>query len=241
MNLSFIITTYARSGTHFLQGLLRSTGLADAHEVHKRPDFTGNLPRDFENMEEDLWVGYDRAASQRHFGCFIHAHDMCFLDYLVDTGKVDIHNIRWISLVRLNKLNQALSYIIANEKTQLWHLLNENDYTAVPEYTQFDDISKEHLYFYVMRCFLADQIWDRFYRDHSIQPHQLFYEHFLAECTWKQTVAGIFDYLGVSYDKHLLNPRPQTKKFGGERVHPLIEETKRELSPLLDLRCLPHL
>ena len=241
MNLSFIITTYARSGTHFLQGLLRSTGLADAHEVHKRPDFTGNIPQDFENMETDLRGGYERAVSQKHFGCFVHAHDMCFIDYLIAKGALNIHDMKWISLVRLNKLRQALSYIIAEEKTQLWHLLNENDYTAVPDYSEFKDISKEHLYFYVMRCFLADQIWEAFYRDHSIQPHQLYYEHFLAEETWKQAVADIFDYLDVSYDMNLLSPYAMTKKFGGEALHPLIVQTKQELSPLLELRCLPHL
>lgn len=241
MNLSFVITTYARAGTHFLQGLLVSTGLADPHEIFKLPDYTGK-PQDLENMEALLQGGYERSINQEHFGCFIHAHDISFLYYLAKKGVVEIDRTKWISLIRLDKLKQALSYIIAPQ-SQKWFIRTDAE-TPVPDYSDYKDISKEDLYFYVMRCFLADQIWDTFYRDRSIEPHRLYYEHFLAERSWKPTVSGIFDFLEIPYDINLLNPIAMTKKFSNDVPHLLVEEAKQELSTRphpLELKYLPHL
>lgn len=200
INLPFIIATYPRSGSHFLADLLNSTKLVAIRDFLSLIDSNNenlNKYRDESGYSLVLPIfkrHYEKLRSiSKYWGVFMHADQVFILDRMMSIG-IDPCEIKWIWLVRRNKIAQALSNIKAIE-TGVYYVPKEHN---LPK--EDITISESDLYKYAVRSFFADQIWETFFGRYGITPYKIYYEDFIDKSRWDMTVAGILDFLGIPYN-----------------------------------------
>ena len=200
--LPFVICTYARSGSNFLMSLLKSTGIVTAGEFRAvvRPEGLDQLRKNGNLLPSFLKRCY---GQNEHWGLSIHADQVYVLDRLFSLG-IKPHEIRWIWLVRKDKVAQALSYLRMN-RTKVSGILDA-DPELERKRIQNDievNISQDELFKYSLRLFFLDQIWETFFEGHGIPFHKIYYEDFIDPSTWEKTVEAILDFLSIPYEKPL--------------------------------------
>ena len=117
----------------------------------------------------------------------------------LDLCDLQPKDIKWVWLYRKNKFLQAISLRRAS-LTGVWGL-NKEDGKENREIARSEvDISIPELQSCASRYLLQDLLWEWFFSENQIIPHQIYYEDFLEEGTWDATVAGIFDFLNIDYN-----------------------------------------
>ena len=191
----FFISTSARSGSLFFCGLLSSTGKVQEVHEHFR-DGRGIL------SDEDLksyWMnmGIDLKST---WGTKIDVRDLPMTErFLSIRGISDYRSLKWIWLRRRDKINQAISHCkILETGIQRLYLSDSEEKKKLARTDM--ELSVELMNQFALLYFFVDQVWERFFDEHKIEPYRLFYEDFVDESTWLPTITGVLDFLEISYE-----------------------------------------
>ena len=130
--LPFIIATNSRSGSSFFSSLLNSTEkvgrvgeyLLDIFSPDYRQKYPDNYPPDvllsyFKQIYEEKATSIPNPSGL--WAIKLHIHQLSALIQYLEILDVQPNRLKWIWLVRKNKLLQAISFFRANA-TGKWHL-----------------------------------------------------------------------------------------------------------------------
>lgn len=216
---AYIICTSPRSGSTLLCHLLRATGVAGYPQSHfHRPDLQdwlnsygldrGGYDTHLDALRAALSAGIARGKGQgdlfalrlqRHsFPYFMNQLGLLFPDLPNDRARIEtaFGRCQFIHLTRENKLDQAISYVKADQ-TGLWHkgpdgreierLAPPADpvYDASAITTQYDEFIQ------------MDRAWRLWFDAQNIQPLRITYDALSADPFGVR--AQVLDVLGVTY------------------------------------------
>ena len=188
--------------------LLNSTGLVTVRE------FRANVKRDtFESILDTdegahvlppmrlCYENFTARSDYEQWGLSIHAAQMIICDHLLNCG-CQPNVIKWIWLVRRNKVAQALSFIRANE-TRIFGMKKD----VPPETVEHNDmeisVPREELLRLGLRYYFLDEVWQTFFNTHNITPYKIYYEDFIGPSTWETTISDVLGYLCVPHNRPL--------------------------------------
>ena len=199
--LPFFIATQPRSGFNLLMSLLNSTG-----EIGDSGEWLVNLPDDLPHDSEILSsvANYYKAATyrvnSRYWGMKLDMNHLRFAKRFFELTAVAPSSLKWIWLIRKNKLAQAISLIKAI-RTGVWHISKDDKSELGKQETLPNHcIDMEELWTEINNRIEEDKIWSAYFAENRIEPHIIYYEDFIVSETWQQLVADIFDFLGVAYE-----------------------------------------
>jgi LPS sulfotransferase NodH len=136
---------------------------------------------------------------------------------------------RYVWLRRRNKLAQAISYYRAS-RTGRWHALNPatGPQEAADRELQFD---YKLIGRYLQTVNYFDARWYDYFRRNRIKALIITYENFVE--TYKQTVHGVLDFLGIPHDKvtvcePLLQRQADSRSLDWERRFLEVHKDRRE-------------
>ncbi len=215
---SYIICTSPRSGSTLLCKLLAATGESGNPDSHfHNPSIeswlkTFNLCRDHFDSDRETLNAIFNAARKRgrgdtdFFGLRLQRASFDF--FIEQAGNLypglnnDLERFQaafgptlFIHLTRQNKLNQAISLVIATQ-TGLWHKAadgTELERTSAPQDPVYDtDVIAQHL----TELTALDQAWNIWFERENIKPLQITYDELSSEPT--KALAAILDHLGLN-------------------------------------------
>ena len=211
-SLPFFLATLNRSGSHFLMGLLNSTkqigqvrGYIDRlHIEHheNNPDLPADsLPDDSRILSffEEIIQKVGNRSTTGIWGARISIRQLKFVKRWIELKRISPQSIKWIWLRRRDKAAQAVSLVRAMGSTIFGISTNDPNLQQKLEESNKIKMSIADLYKHICHFYIAEEAWCNFFAKHSITPHAIFYEDFVEASTWETTIAGIFDFLGVSY------------------------------------------
>ena len=198
----FVIAANGRSGSHFLMSLLNST-----KKVGYIAEYLTKIPQD-DNLPPDAMIlsyfkeRYEKAMripnSGGLWGTKVDIKQLFIFKRFLEIHNLQPNQLKWIWLYRKNKFLQAISLRRAN-LTGVWGL-NAEDGEEKREIARSEvDIGISDIHSWVSHYLMQDLLWDCFFSENQIIPHQIYYEDFIEKATWESTVAGIFDFLNVDY------------------------------------------
>ena len=207
--LPFIIATNSRSGSTFFDHLLSCTRkvgyiseyLLDIYSLDYRQKYPDEYPDDvllsyFKQIYEEKATRIPNPSGL--WAIKLHIHQLSVLSQYLEILDVQPNRLKWIWLVRKNKLLQAISFFRARA-TGKWHLFkgdNEDERVRAREPL---DIPASGIIAESFNYYLSDLFWDCFFVENEITPHKVYYEDFIEEDTWEPTVAAVFDFLEIDY------------------------------------------
>lgn len=197
ISVPFIIVHTGRTGSSLLCSLLDSTGKVGHVNEHLNKIF------DKESLYEndEILSGFDQCYkyscnmpnSSGKWGIKCNNYYLFFLKRFLDIRGAKMADAKWIYVKRRNSLLQAASLKTA-EKTQVWYMKKGDD-----RQSPTIDISHEELLAHTGRVVRDGLVLDSFFDQNHIVPHTIYYEDFRDEHRWSETVASVFDFLGVDY------------------------------------------
>ena len=199
--LPFFIACTNRSGSHFLTSLINSTEVIPPIVNYLNRLGPDIIKADILSAMDELYenISRDWTSPVTHWGIKLHMDRFAVARNWLELIE---QPTQWIWLRRGNKIRQAISDLKVGE-TQI-----EGIHIDDPPETQelgsaeievdFDKLCNRSVHF-----FIEDNAWEFFFRHHSIEPHTLYYEDFIEESTWDAMVRGVFDFLGVPYERPL--------------------------------------
>ena len=199
----FVIAANGRSGSHFLMSLLNST-----KQVGYIAEHLTKIPQD-ENLPPDSMIRsyfkerYKKAMRIPNpsglWGTKVDIKQLFIFKRFLEIHNLQPNQLKWVWLCRKNKFLQAISLRRAN-LTGVWGL-NTEDGKERREIARSEvDISISDIYSWASYYLIQDLLWDCFFSENQIIPHQIYYEDFIEEARWESTVTGIFDFLNVNYE-----------------------------------------
>ncbi len=242
--LPFFITTQHRSGSNFLMDLLNSTGLVTVRE------FRANVKRDtFESILDTdegahvlppmrlCYENFTARSDYEQWGLSIHAAQMIICDHLLNCG-CQPNAIKWIWLVRRNKVAQALSFIRANE-TQIFGMKKDVPNEMIEHNDMEISVPREELLRLALRFYFLDEVWQTFFNTHNITPYKIYYEDFIDPSTWETTISDVLGYLCVPHNRPLNIQDATLVQSPKEKPRAYYEVLKMLRLPVLIKKYLP--
>ena len=187
---AYIICTSSRSGSSYLGSLLDSYSLGKAKEIYSesvtKQDFIENHTVPYLNGA--IWslkVKDNNLKEGRHFTC---SKPGSYAFNIHPNG--DMPNLKYIRLIRLNKLAQAISQYVLTQTEQSTRFENTTKVETSNIPYNFDKIYKtiEYKKRYGQR-------WDRFFENIDLVPLTIFYEELIENET--AVIQQISDFIGI--------------------------------------------
>ena len=201
----FVIACLYRTGSHLLRELLLSTNL-----ISFRPNDLRETPSDEEVISIFDTMGKNRVEGKQYATILRDSNCLTTIRYL-ELMHVDVSSVKWVWLRRGNKIAQALSDLRVSALREKYQDKVDFDLEYIdglslsdpPEKHKINsteiDIDFDSLCQRTMEFSLADEAWGSFFRYHNIRPLTIFYEDFMNELGWSQTVQDILDFLEIPY------------------------------------------
>lgn len=224
--ISYIICTTPRSGSHLLGEALQNTSRAGKPDEYFICDLEGRLENETGNIAEI----YGKKSLQEFrdlvlelgstpngvFGITIMWDYFCTIlnnfrtlpryRQMEELDLVDalLCNPKYIWLVRLDKVRQSVSLSKALQ-TNVWSRPSGAE-VKVEREPEFDFHRIEHFRKHLVE---GDQGWKEYFERHHISPFKVIYEEFIEE--YEETARDILEYLQIPTD-NLSFERPQLRK-----------------------------
>ncbi len=215
--LSYVICTMPRSGSHLLTEALQLTGVAGKPDEYFFCDVNGRFQNEagaaaaihgkktvaeFGQLALDLGTTPNGVFGVVLMGSYLEQVNRNFqtLPYLQGLPFHElltrlIGNPRYIWLTRRDKLAQAISMLKASQ-TDVWGI-PENGHIKPKQEPVFDYRSIE---FFVRYFEEAEGKWEAYFRENHITSHMVVYEDFVEN--YENTVLDILAYLGIAPPKN---------------------------------------
>lgn len=194
--LPFFLAAPARSGSHFLMGLLNSTKRIG----HLREYLLNFGFRDDVSDTEILQVMDDsfQSATDDIYGTKVDIRELYAVERYLVMRDTDVTQVKWIWLCRRDKVRQAMSDYIAS-RTGVMHLFesSQDEEHEVAKAASDTDVPVDDLNARVLIYFMVEDAWRRFFHAHQITPYTVHYEDFIEPSSWSTLVAGIFEHLEI--------------------------------------------
>jgi len=214
---SYVICTSPRSGSTLLCNLLAATAVAgNPASYFHRPSISAWL-REFELVSESSWserqvlerifsAAIDKGSlNTGMFGVRVQRSSFEFLAQklavLYPEHSSDLRRFQaafgrtaFIHLTRLNKIEQAVSYVRA-EQTGLWHVASDGtelERQSAPGESTYDPGAIKAV---VDEVTIYDNQWKSWFVEENIVPLSVTYES-LSDCP-NETLRQMLDYLGL--------------------------------------------
>ncbi len=215
---SYIICTSPRSRSTLLCKLLAATGKSGNPNSHFHNPSISSLLKDFNLSADDFVSDRDALGSifnaARKRGCGdtglfgLRLQRGSFDFFIQQTGNLyqglnsDLERLQaafgstlFIHLTRQNKLNQAISRVIATQ-TGLWHRGadgTELERTSAPQDPVYDaDAIEQH----IAELTVLDEAWKIWFDQENIDPLQITYDDLSDDPT--EALANTLDHLGIN-------------------------------------------
>ena len=216
--LPFIIATIDRSGFYFLSSLINST---------KYTGQIGTVPgslrgKDFPTDERILLAFeqyYQKTENNESWGLKIAPYTFNILQRWLELTDTKPQDLKWIWLKRRNAIAQAISFLRA-EYSKVWRIDISNPQEKYFEEQSNIEIDLDQLNKCFSKIMDSNERYADYFKTNNITPHFLFYEDFIDESCWSNTVANILDFLGISYQLPL-SPKPDYVKQSSNKIIPL--------------------
>lgn len=201
MNIPFFVACTNRSGSHFLTSLINSTEVIPPIANYFNRVSPDIIKADILSAVAELYenISTDWTPPVTHWGIKLHQNRLAVArDWL----ELIEQPTQWIWLRRGNKIRQAISDIKAHQ-TKITGVrvnapLGKQELARAEIEVDIDELCNRSVHF-----FIEDSAWEGFFSHHSIEPYTLYYEDFIEESTWDAAVQGVFDFLGVAYERPL--------------------------------------
>ena len=199
--LPFILATQPRSGFFFLNQLLRSTeAVGETYEwfidiADKSVDYL-----DDSEMLARVANYYKEATCKvdsQYWGMKLDMNYLRFWKRFSKLVGIIPSSLKWIWLIRKNKLAQAASVLKAVQ-AGVWHI--RQDDSAKQGKLIYHGMTTDELWIETNKRIEEDKMWSAYFTDNKIEPYIIYYEDFIQSETWQQLVASILDFLGVRYE-----------------------------------------
>ncbi|MGI9350060.1 MAG: Stf0 family sulfotransferase [Rhizobiaceae bacterium] len=216
---AYVICTSPRSGSTLLCRLLRNTEIAGFPESHFHDPsisewlgYYGLKPEEFGERKDALNAVFSAAYEtgkgrtgifgmrlQRHsFSFFVEQLNVLHPTLSTDRSRIEaaVGKTLFIHLTRKNKLEQAISYVKA-QQSGLWHM--------APDGTELERLSepKEPTYDYqaivtqLARFVEMDKEWSAWFAAEQIEPLRVTYDDLSADP--HATLARVLEALGIDH------------------------------------------
>ena len=205
------ICTANRTGSYLLKSLIDSVGIIGkigdgyfSHIIRDYPDCT----------DEDMMLILEekiRKVDDR-WGAKVGMTAIKLAERYLYLKEISFSDVGWIWLRRRDKIRQAISICkgqILKEQwgnaagNRIWHITTETDMDIANLMRLEIDISYERLSRVVLKSYLAESFWERYFIHNDIEPYIVFYEDFIDESSWVPLVKDILDFLEISYAEPL--------------------------------------
>jgi trehalose 2-sulfotransferase len=224
---SYLICCLPRTGSWLLSEMLQSTGIAGRPREYLAPERRKSLERELGISPTAGWEAYMAKAFQKAttpngvLGIKVHWYQ--FERFLGDFGKSPWCNtqdparsvqslfphLRYIHLVRADRVRHAVSYARAAE-TKLWWQIDAQRAAAPCVLARTPTFDRARLdRFYQLITGHASN-WQQYFNQNNITPFRIRYEELIANP--EGTLKSIFDYLQVNFPAGALLPLPRLKK-----------------------------
>ncbi|MDJ0531195.1 MAG: Stf0 family sulfotransferase [Xenococcaceae cyanobacterium MO_207.B15] len=229
--VSYGILTLPRSGSTFLCHLLTATESAGYPTEHlRKPTFTLAKYCDFDYIRLFHHLMTYRVSLNGVFGTKIISHFLQDFEIL-ESGLTNIFTAidKYIYLVRKDEVAQGVSILLA-EKTEIWHIDNDNkllDYhNQLASITIDDELLEEvnHKLFFIRQ---QQEYIDKVLKTYQISPLVIEYEQLVENV--EDNLQTILDYLGINIlPETLTNLEYTIKKMGSELSRNIAEEYRKK-------------
>ena len=200
---SFFLISQERSGTNFIKQLITSSGVVGEN--------IPNIDR-IEKEGLDLEGYYNHSNLPRDFwGMYSHNQDTKLLIDFCQENDIVLNQVKWIWLVRKDKIAQAISLHRARG-LDVWFIKDETEKSDQPV-----SITDTNLLEITGKLFFADQYWETFLQEHELDFHKIYYEDFCDREKWEVEISAIFDFLEVPYDLPLTLTTDFMRQFSSEK------------------------
>ena len=199
--LPFILATQPRSGFYFLNQLLRSTEMVgETYEwfidiADKSADYLDD--RELLSHVANYYKEATCKVDSSYWGMKLDMNYLRFWKRFSKLVGIAPSSLKWIWLIRRNKLAQAASVLKAVQ-ARIWHI--RKDDLAKQGKLIYHGMTTDELWIETNKRIEEDKMWSAYFAENKIEPHIIYYEDFIDSETWQQLVAGIFDFLGVGYE-----------------------------------------
>jgi trehalose 2-sulfotransferase len=198
--VSYFVCTLPRSGSWLLSESLEKTGVAG----RPREYFEPKLFEDCDTLDAtEPLNGIVRKGTTRNgvFSAKLHWYQFEFAPRLIAPGSVlpvpivinsRFPGLRYVWLMRRDKVRQAVSYYRASETGLWWQIpgVNANEAHAPTLEFNFQRIA------YLERILLRHESqWQQYFENHDIEPLVLIYEEFIND--HESAVRDVMSYIGV--------------------------------------------
>ena len=229
--VSYGILTLPRSGSTFLCHLLAATESAGYPTEHlRKPAFTLAKYCNFDYIRLFNNLMTHRVTLNGVFGTKFISHFFHDFENL-ENGFENILTAldKYIYLVRKDEVAQAISILLA-QKTQVWHINNQNkllNYQDQLESITIDDELLEevnHKLFFIRQ---QQKYIDKVLNKYQISPLVIEYEQLVENV--EDNLQTILDYLGINIlPETLTNLEYTIKKMGSELSRNIAEEYRKK-------------
>ena len=193
MRPPFFICTSARSGSFFFMDLLNTSGKVQTVREHLWH------AREIQTDEEMQFYWENIEVNQEEpWGTKVDVRDISTVERYLDIEQIAPSDIKWIRLRRRDKINQAISHC-RMLRTGVQHLFGSDTDEEKNRAKSDMEIPVEELNQFALLYFFVDATWENFLDKHQITPYTLYYEDFIDESTWEPTIAGVLDFLEITY------------------------------------------
>lgn len=229
---SYILCTTPRSGSTLLCSLLQSTGVAGYPESYFRKQdinmwakswgVASQFDREYVSAVLPAGMSSNGVFGVRLMWGTLHELLTELRTYYIQESEIGLLTeafgpTQFVYLRRQDVVAQAVSRAKA-EQSDTWHvhsdqshMLNDGDFTY-----DYDQIHS-----YVAETEADNQAWEKWFREHAIEPHVVVYEE-LSEQR-EETVASILEFLGVD-STQADNIRSSTTKMADELSQTWIDQ-----------------
>ena len=217
----YLICTLPRSGGHLLISLLNSTGVCgnvtvpeifDTWEAIHGEHFGDGV----EVSDEQLGLYFDKeclsSETQKFVGAKCWVSNMPMILRMFELKSIGLSDIKWIYLHRNDLLKQCISHTIAMAIDK-WH-----HYDAKKIENEDADISLEQVRMTLSRFFIVQLKWERFFKEHGIEPFRVAYEDFEHPHQWSGKISEVLDFFEVDYESPI-NP---STNYHRTQTHPCL-------------------
>jgi LPS sulfotransferase NodH len=260
----YIIATSPRTGSTLLTEALAATrlaGLPDEYfDIHAKNE--QNWINRFRIPKGAGYIDRVQAATRTPNGVFglkLHWHQMPALANrlvelrpesesqvrrpIFDLLKERFPGVRFIWLIRKNRVAQAISYYRASE-TDVWRIWNDQRPVAPPSGKK-DAYSRAEIERHLRIINNMDAGWQRFFAEHKIRPLLFSYEDLVQ--SYEQVVRRVLTFLDLPADGPIVPPALQRlanveseeweRRFRKEMSHARAPATAQKAAPVVQRRA----
>jgi trehalose 2-sulfotransferase len=230
--LSYFIASTPRTGSTLLAEALESTQVAGKPKEYFDPNYEDQWFKALDiSTDSDYLVNILAAGMTMNgvFGAKVHWHQFTHLtaklQQIQGGGLSDrehlaatFPDLRFVLLVRRDKVRQAVSYYRAIQTGVWWSIRPETDeprQTPAPEpqvaVPVFDFEQIDH---WVRALAEFESNWRRYLQDLGVKPFEVVYEDFAEN--YDSTILAVLDYLGISMPAGQEVAPPRLRKMADE-------------------------